>query len=146
MKYFYSIITVLLFATLAFAARKHLPGKENIHFFKGSWEQAVLEAKKENKPLFVDVYATWCGPCQMLKHITFSNKEAAAFYNTSFINLSLNGEEREGTAIAARYSLKGYPSLLYFDKNGKLILYAAGYVGPAEFIQIAQEAFKRLQH
>ncbi len=36
---------------------------QGIEFFKGTWEEALAEAKKQDKILFVDAYAKWCGPC-----------------------------------------------------------------------------------
>ncbi|HHV86457.1 MAG TPA: thioredoxin, partial [Petrimonas sp.] len=35
---------------------------QGITFFEGTWDQTVNEAKKENKLIFVDFYAQWCGP------------------------------------------------------------------------------------
>ena len=35
---------------------------QGIEFFHGSWEEALAEAKKQEKPIFVDAFTTWCGP------------------------------------------------------------------------------------
>jgi len=35
-----------------------------IQFFKGTFQQALAKAKKENKMIMMDCYTTWCGPCK----------------------------------------------------------------------------------
>jgi thioredoxin 1 len=69
------IIALLFMASIALAAANYkVPAnKEGIHFFEGSWSEAVKKSKAENKPIFLDVYATLCGPCKLLKRITFSD-------------------------------------------------------------------------
>lgn len=46
-----------------------------IVFEKGTWEEVKEKAAKENKPIFVDAYTTWCGPCKwMAKNILVKSK------------------------------------------------------------------------
>lgn len=67
-----------------------------IQFHKGTFQQGIVLAEKENKLIFLDIYATWCGPCKKLKSNTFSNNEVGEFYNQTFINIALDGEQGEG--------------------------------------------------
>ena len=40
---------------------------KGIHFVNGlSWQEVLQKAKAENKYIFVDCYATWCGPCKAM--------------------------------------------------------------------------------
>jgi thiol:disulfide interchange protein len=141
MKYIYSIL--LLVVLFAFGRNLRPADKEGIIFFKGSWQEALKEAQKENKPLFLDIYTTWCGPCKMLKRYTFTNKKVASFYNGAFINLSLDAEKGEGKEFAEKYQISAVPTLLYFDKTGKPVLYATGFVEPKEFIDIGNQAIQK---
>jgi len=119
--------------------------KEGIQFFRGSWSEAKAMAKKENKPIFLDVYTTWCGYCKKLKSNTFSDKRVAAFYNEKFINVTLDGEQPEGAEIVQQYQVQGYPALLFFNANGEAVTQTGGYHTPKEFLQVGKEVVNMLQ-
>lgn len=116
MKQLISIVFVFL-AAQAFA---------QITFIHSTLEEALALAKKENKPLFVDVYATWCGPCKRMAATTFEDPTVVAFYNANFINLKVDGEKNDGPEVMKKYSLSAYPTLLYFFPDGRL---ATQFVG-----------------
>lgn len=109
-----------------------------IHFFEGTIQEALEKAKKENKPVFIDIYATWCGPCKMLKKNTFSAKEVGDYYNTNFINIAIDGETKAGRELADKYSIQGYPTLLILDKTGKQIAKQVGFVEPRILINFGK--------
>jgi thioredoxin 1 len=109
-----------------------------INFHTGTWQEALDLAKKENKLIFLDVYASWCGPCKKLKSHTFSDAEVANYYNSTFINVSADAENGEGIQIANTYNVHQYPTLLFIDKNGEIVKATAGYHNPKQFIKLAQ--------
>lgn len=111
---------------------------DGIQFYRGSWNEALQLAKKENKLIFLDIYATWCGPCKKLKKNSFSNSEVGKFYNAKFINISLDGEQGDGAMLAQKYRLTGYPSLLFIDGNEKVVGQTSGYHKPNELIELGQ--------
>ena len=104
--------------------------KEGIVFEKITFEEAIQKAKTERKYIFVDVYATWCGPCKMLKRKTFKDKEVGDYYNKNFINIAIDGETKEGNYLINKYGIQGYPTLLIVDANGKLKTKQVGFVEP----------------
>jgi len=59
--------------------------KKGINFFKGTYTEALAKAKEENKPVFLDVYAGWCGPCKKLKKTTFKDETVGEYFNKNFI-------------------------------------------------------------
>lgn len=118
--------------------------KEGITFFAGSWKDAVAKAQEENKPIFMDVYTIWCPPCWQLKQKTFKDKTVGQFYNEHFINVSFDAERGEGTQLAANLHVTAYPTLIYFDKNGKPVSYTAGYLPPMALVDVGKEALQRL--
>jgi uncharacterized protein YyaL (SSP411 family) len=140
----------LLFISFVIIAFAFVPrpanhiSKTEIDFFKGSWGDAIAKAKRENKPIFLDIYATWCGPCKMLKEKTFTNREVIQFYNSHFINVSLNGEKGDGVVLAQKYQIPGYPSLLILDSDERPLYATAGYMPPEDLMKFGKEGLKKL--
>lgn len=112
--------------------------KEGIQFFSGTWDEALKLAKKENKLIFLDVYATWCGPCKRLDALTFSDPEVGKYYNKNFINFKANGEKDEGLVLRQRYSVRAYPTLLFINHKGEVVKAASGFREPANFIELGK--------
>ena len=83
-----------------------------------------------NHLVLVDFYADWCGPCKMLKKHTFSDKEVGNYYNANYINIAIDGETKEGSELANRYGIQGYPTLLILDNKGKQLSKQVGFVEP----------------
>ncbi|WP_221626643.1 thioredoxin family protein [Elizabethkingia anophelis] len=120
-----------------------MDAKSGIQFHKGSWNEALQVAKKEDKLIFLDIYATWCGPCKLLKLRTFPNAEVGKLYNENFVNVSLDGEDGEGAELAQKYAIRGYPALLFIDGNGKVVAQTAGYHSPKEFIKLGNAVLEK---
>lgn len=140
-------ITIVLFGLLllpALAAGPSAVGDEKgIRFFEGTWQEALELASRENKPVFVDVYATWCGPCKMLKATTFKNKEAGDYFNEYFINVTIDAEKGEGVKLAQQYGVSAYPTLLVVDGNGEPVTGTMGYHRPKDLIAFGKKALKK---
>lgn len=134
-----SIITLSNWGLLMGQVHEHEPAnQEGIQFFEGTWDEALALAKKENKLIFLDVYATWCGPCKVLKSKTFPDMEAGKYFNENFINVTLDGEKGEGIKVARQLNVRAYPSLFMLNVSGEPIVYHAGYLKPDELIQLGK--------
>ena len=73
--------------------------ENGIRFFEGSWEQALAEAKSTGKPIFMDCYTSWCGPCKQLATEIFPQKIVGDFMNSKFVNVKYDMEKEEGYGI-----------------------------------------------
>lgn len=138
------VITTISFALILFISSfkyrsSEVKLEEGIQFFAGTWQQAIDKAKKENKYIFLDAYASWCGPCKMMKHKTFTDKAVGDFYNKHFICVALDMEKGEGPALAEKYSVEAYPTLIYFHPDGKLIGKAMGFRKSKEFLEMGEQ-------
>lgn len=71
--------------------------------------EALEMQKKVKKPIFMDVYTVWCGPCKMLDAQTFSDATFAKFINENYIAVKFNGEGDEQVQFKGKlYQNKGY--------------------------------------
>ena len=63
---------------------------KGIRFEKGlSWQQVLEKAKAENKFIFVDCYATWCGPCKQMERDVYPVPQVEELYNDRFISVKM---------------------------------------------------------
>ena len=92
-----------------------------------SWKKIVEKARGENKLIFADCYADWCGPCKELASRVFTQKEVGDFFNSHFVNVQFNVEkDADGKANAARWGVTSLPTLVFIDPEteqvvGKLV-------------------------
>lgn len=117
--------TILLLISISISS----PGfAQGINFFHGTFEEAVNQAKSENKLLFIDCYTAWCGPCKMLQNNVFPQEIVGEFYNQNFICYKVDCEKEEGPTICSRFSVSAYPTMHYIDPNtGKSVYKTMGY-------------------
>lgn len=144
-KIFWAIALVSVIALYAYNNSKvdfKEDAKGGIQFNKESWSNILDLAKKENKLIFLDIYATWCGPCKKLKKRTFSNDKVGAYFNEHFINVSLDGENGEGVNLSSKYNVSIYPSLFFIDGDGKTISKAEGFLNANEIIKFGETVVK----
>ncbi len=95
------------------------------HISDASFESDVLQA---GKPVLVDYWAEWCGPCKMIAPIL---DEVAAAYQDKLTIAKMNVDENRD--IPAKFGIRGIPTLMLF-KGGQL---AATKVGALSKAQLA---------
>lgn len=121
-------------------------------------EEAQALVKKAPKPLMVDVYTSWCGPCKMLDAKTFSDPKLAEYVNKHFYPVKFNAESgdpvtfkgqsltnpdfnpaqvggRNGThqftyAVANVQGRIAYPTVVYMDSDLNVLAPVQGYLTP----------------
>ncbi len=109
-----------------------------IQFFEGTWEQAMQTAKQENKLIFLDAYASWCGPCKLLKRNVFPQSEVGDYFNEHFVSVAIDMEKGIGPKLAQQYRITAYPTLFFLDGNGNIVQKAMGYHNANQLLQLAK--------
>lgn len=114
--------------------------QDGIKFETSTFKDALAKAKKEKKLIFLDAYASWCGPCKLMAKNIFPLKNVGDYYNSHFVNTKLDMEKGEGIDLAKKYGVKAYPTYLFIDGDGKEVHRTLGYVEEKDFIQFAKDA------
>ncbi len=113
---------------------------QGIEFFHGTWKEALEEAKKEDKLIFVDTYTTWCGPCKQMAAKVFTQKAAGDYYNANFINMKLDMEKPDGRDFEVTYPVTAYPTLMFINSNGDLVKKSVGGKKLEDLIDLGKAA------
>ena len=120
-----------------------------------TFEEAVTLQKKNPKPIMVDIYTSWCGPCKMMTANTFGNEIIAKYLNEHYYPVKFNAETRdsvkfngfvfanknpEGTqrpvhdfAISILEGKLSYPSIVFLNEEIKKIHTVVGYYKADQF-------------
>ena len=131
---------LLLTAILAWVGSVALAqNNQGIKFEKGTFSEILAKAKAQKKLVFMDVYASWCGPCKRMASEVFTQKKVGDYFNATFINAKFDAEVGEGRTIAARYGVNAYPTFLLLNGDGKLVGKMVGGSPADEFIRQIQE-------
>ena len=114
---------------------------QGIQFFQGSWSEAVGQAKKENKLIFVDFYTQWCGPCYNMAKDVFTRQDVGNYYNEHFVNVKIDAENGEGIELAKKYKVRSYPTYAFIDPATEELVHRSSSRQSAEqFIYTAESA------
>ena len=132
-KLFFTLIGLML-------SLQPLSAQKGIRFHEGTWAEVLEAARTQQRIIFVDAYAEWCGPCKAMARNTFPDAEAGTYYNANFINYQFDMEKGEGIAFAEKYQVNAYPTLLYIDYRGEVVHQALGYRDPRQLIAAGKEA------
>ena len=115
-----------------------------IEFEHGTWKEVLAKAQQTNKPIFVDVYTSWCGPCKKMSKEIFPLAEVGKVYNANFICFQIDAEKGEGIEIAKKYNVKAYPTYLFIKADGKLFYNSIGAMEATDFFAITNKALAEM--
>lgn len=100
-----------------------------VHFDMNSFDQALAG----DKPVVVDFWATWCGPCRMLGPVI---EDLAQQYEGKAVVGKVDIDEQQELAI--RYGVSTIPTVIFF-KNGKEIDRKVGVMPAGVYTQILDQ-------
>jgi thioredoxin-related protein len=117
-----------------------------------SWQEVLQKAKTENKFVFVDCYASWCGPCKIMENQVYTNDSLGAFMNEKFISVktqmdTTNQDDEKiqhwyatADALSRQYHIEAYPTYLFFSPDGRAVHKGLGERDIQGFLAMAMAA------
>jgi thioredoxin-related protein len=129
-----------------------LAGKQSlgIRFEKeANWNEIVAKAESLKKYIFVDCYATWCGPCSKMTRDVFETGKVGDYMNERFISVQVQMDTSkmdsryieawygEAKRIGDRYRVKEFPTYLFFSPEGKIVHRYLGAMSDSLFLRVA---------
>jgi thioredoxin-related protein len=148
------IISILMVASMT-QANAQADTTVGLVFRDGmTWQQVIEAASRENKYIFVDCYASWCGPCKLMDKEVYPSGSVGQFMNDRFISIKLQMDSTThdmnsvqtwySTAhdFQEQFSIHAYPSFLFFSTDGALVHKDVGAKDAVGFLRIAQTALE----
>ncbi|MBO9571704.1 MAG: DUF255 domain-containing protein [Chitinophagaceae bacterium] len=118
-----------------------------IHWTNGlNWNQVKQKARAENKYIFLDVYATWCGPCKEMDKYIYSNDNVGEFMNNKFISVKVQTDQTkndegevkkwyvDAQTISKQYRIMSLPTFIFLSPEGNVVHKVAGFHNVENFI------------
>lgn len=123
-----------------------------------SMKDALTAQKKNKKPIFIDAYTVWCGPCKMLDKNTFSDEKVVKAINEKYNAVKFNAEGDEEIQFHGKLyknpnyqearknsrngmheftgflQVPGYPTMVVINSDGKIQKSIVGYNTPADLL------------
>lgn len=146
-----------LWITLASTSSFYIPQKisnsnlndNSLIHWQSSFEDAILLANKENKPIIIDVWAEWCSACLEMKETTWRNTTLINYLNKNFISVKLDYTDipENIQLLINKWGINGLPAVLYFKSNSNInsapdILYQ-GYSSANKILNAATSIEKK---
>jgi thioredoxin-related protein len=131
----------------------HSQNEKGIKFEKNlTWEDVKEKARKSNKYIFIDCFATWCTPCKFMDMAVYPLESVGNCYNDKFIcikvQMDTTQKDNEITKnwyadahyIMQHYKVNAYPTFLYLSPDGTIVHRAVGLLEEEAFINVATVA------
>jgi uncharacterized protein YyaL (SSP411 family) len=105
------------------------------------WSDAAFtKARKENKPIILDLEAVWCHWCHVMDKDTYANPAVVKLINEHFVALRVDQDSRPD--LSNRYQRYGWPATIIFASGGFELVKRAGYIPPTEMANLLSNILK----
>lgn len=95
---------------------------KGVNFIKGSdvrLADVLVQAKRENKRVLVDFWATWCHACMQMNKTTFRDTRIGNLMNYTFVNYAVDVDnDPDGKSLVEKFNIKAFPTYLILNPNG----------------------------
>jgi len=96
-------------------------------------------ARQSNKPVMIDFYTEWCGWCKKLDEETYRDRTVLELSN-KFVCVKIDADKDKD--LASKYKVRGYPTIIFLNSQGKMIGNITGYLPAKDFARLMKKFSK----
>lgn len=127
---FYKIIGLI--SVLSFCVAAMAVAEETINW--RSYDEGMALGKSEQKKVYINFYADWCGYCRKMEKETFTDENVITFLNEKYISIRVNADKER--KVALEYKAFALPDNAFFTEKGEIIGKQPGYLSPSDFMKL----------
>lgn len=113
-------------------------------------KETISKAKNENKLIFYDCFATWCGPCKQMDKYVYTDDSVSQYFNKYFHSVRIQMDRTKfddsltissyssTDSIRTQFKITSFPTLLFLSPSGKLLRRVIGFKSTISLIQLAE--------
>jgi len=120
------------------------------------YDEGLAKAKAENKPLFTNFTATWCGWCKKMNKTTFKDPQIVQRLSEDFVAVKVFGDSNDTLNIdgyviteknlaKAEFKVQGYPTYWFLNPGGEKLGYVSGFQSTTQFNQVLDRALTAIE-
>lgn len=102
-----------------------------------SFPEALKQAESSGRPVMVDFYADWCGPCKMLDRQTYADARVVNAA-TNWVSAKIDVDANQN--LAREYEVSSIPTIVFISPEGKELSRFSGFVPAPEMLDRMNKA------
>ncbi|MCC5926524.1 MAG: DUF255 domain-containing protein [Bacteroidetes bacterium] len=139
------LVVLVAFMAFGWYTFRFVTGANAIVFANMTIEEALDYAGERDKPVFISFYTNWCMTCRSMMGGTYRDADVVAYFNSGFINLSINAEDPAyGLAAATEFDVRTYPTLIFLSPDGEVLFRDSRYFDGPTFRRLGETVTERM--
>jgi thioredoxin-related protein len=151
--FFLSCLPVFVLAQVTSVLNEKNKDERGIQWVKDlTWDQVKEKAKTENKRIFIDAFASWCGPCKAMDKEIYPNDTIGNYFNSRFVAVKLQIDKtknddqyvknwyRTAETLNREFRITSYPTLIFLSSDAKILNKEEGYKSVDSLLALGKKA------